>query len=344
MDWAESNNIISDHHHGGRQGFSTLTAVANLQNQINKNLSAKYTNILLTTDLSAAFDTIDHVTLLRKIEHYGVRGKELRLFSSFLSDRSQMVEVDTFRSTEVKSLNCSCCQGSILANTFYSIYTNEVPLLLKIVKCPGLLSCMLSPAPKSLIMSSVVAESYPTRSVLCGVLTLQTRELNKLLRKLSHMKLGTQTPGQTSGHWITLNTQATNQRPSFNTPITLVDLPSHPDNELCTYQHDNDYAQMPQFSINTTGSKSPEPSPELHPKRSKPFHQYYQNYGICNLNSVHLNINEHECNLCVGLVHDHVSLKHLDNTISHSISEHLNIHHTVENFVDDSSSVIGFKN
>ena len=35
--------------------------------------------------------------LLSKIEHYGVRGQELALMSSFLSSRQQFVEIDDMR-------------------------------------------------------------------------------------------------------------------------------------------------------------------------------------------------------------------------------------------------------
>ena len=69
------------------------------------------------------------------MEHYGIRGKELRLFKSFLSDRDQIVEIDTFRSTTLKSLTNLCIQGSILANTLHTIYNNEVPLLHQGMKC-----------------------------------------------------------------------------------------------------------------------------------------------------------------------------------------------------------------
>ena len=43
-------------------------------------------------DLSAAFDTVDHVTLLRRIElSYGIRGMALSWLRSYLSDRTQFV-------------------------------------------------------------------------------------------------------------------------------------------------------------------------------------------------------------------------------------------------------------
>ena len=81
------------------------------------------------------------------MEHYGIKGKELRLLRSFLSGRDQIVETDTFRSTILKALANSCIQGSILANTFYTIYTNEVPLLHQVMKCPLTMASLLTPSP-----------------------------------------------------------------------------------------------------------------------------------------------------------------------------------------------------
>ena len=147
VEWTNANGIISGFQHGGRQGYSTLTAIANIQNSIDENLYSHQFNVLFTTDLSAAFDTIDHEILLRKMEHYGIRGKELNLFSSFLSDRSQFVEIDTFKSSTLKAPANGTIQGSILANMNYTIYTNEIPLMHKIIQCPLTLGSLLTPGP-----------------------------------------------------------------------------------------------------------------------------------------------------------------------------------------------------
>ena len=61
----------------------------------------------IQTDLSAAFDTIDVTALTEKINYYGVTGQELKLFTSFLTDRRQYVQIDTFTSRTNDSLPCS---------------------------------------------------------------------------------------------------------------------------------------------------------------------------------------------------------------------------------------------
>ena len=63
------------------------------------------------------------------MQYYGIVGKELEFFKSYLSNRSQYVELDTKKSDIYQLPPCSVVQGSKLSTTLYTIYTNEVPAL-----------------------------------------------------------------------------------------------------------------------------------------------------------------------------------------------------------------------
>ena len=89
--------------------------------------------MVIQTDLSAAFDTVDHETLLKKMEHYGIVGKMNNILNSFLSNRYQYVSIDGIKSDVVQSLPCSVIQGSKLSALLYTIYINEVTVLHKLM-------------------------------------------------------------------------------------------------------------------------------------------------------------------------------------------------------------------
>ena len=55
--------------------------------------------VAASTDLSAAYDTVNHKILLKKLEYYGVTGTELELFRSYLSNRKQYADSNTKNQT-----------------------------------------------------------------------------------------------------------------------------------------------------------------------------------------------------------------------------------------------------
>ena len=78
-----------------------------------------------------AFDTISHNILLKKLEHYGVRGICNNWFSNYLSNRKQYTQVNEHRSS-LKEITCGVPQGSILRPILFLIYINDISKFLGI--------------------------------------------------------------------------------------------------------------------------------------------------------------------------------------------------------------------
>jgi len=105
-----------------RMYHSTETALLKVQNDILLAMEEQKVSALALLDLSAAFDTVDHVVLIDRLEtFFGLSETALSLVKSYLTDRTQSVQIGDQLSQPLL-LTTGVPQGSILGPLFFSIY------------------------------------------------------------------------------------------------------------------------------------------------------------------------------------------------------------------------------
>ena len=90
------------------------------------NMNCENVTILVLLDLSAAFDTVDHIILLARLKSsIGINGTALNWFTYYLNNRSQRVSLNGFTSDSFK-LPYGVPQGWCLGSLLFTIYSSKL--------------------------------------------------------------------------------------------------------------------------------------------------------------------------------------------------------------------------
>lgn len=122
----ETERLLPSHQSAYRAHHSTETAITAVHDELVRNIDSGKVSVLVLLDLSAAFDTVDHNTLLEVLgRRFGVKGTALDWFDSYLADRTQSYQQGAQRS-EPYRVHCSVPQGSVLGPQEFIAYTEDL--------------------------------------------------------------------------------------------------------------------------------------------------------------------------------------------------------------------------
>ena len=125
-----SSQTSNDYQSAYRKFHSTKTALPKIHNDILSLIDDDRVTVLTLLDLSAALDTINHTILLRRLgDWFGVSGKALDWFKSYLTCRSQRIKLGNCLSSR-SDLSFGVPKGSDLGPLQFTLHTTPLSSLI----------------------------------------------------------------------------------------------------------------------------------------------------------------------------------------------------------------------
>ena len=119
------NSVLTTAQFGFRKFHSTSYAINHSVNLINNFQNQGNHTVGIFIDLSKAFDTFDHATLLYKLEWYVIRGVAHELLRNYLTNRYQLTNISGTYSDK-EEVQFGVPQGNVLGPILFLMYINDL--------------------------------------------------------------------------------------------------------------------------------------------------------------------------------------------------------------------------
>ena len=123
--FAEKRNLFPHLQFGFRKGLGVCDALLTITNFVQRALDCGCEMRMVDLDFSAAFDHVNHKTLIFKLRQLGVGGPVLSILTEFLSNRLQRVVVDG-QFNDYRNVISGIPQGSVLGPLLFILYTHDM--------------------------------------------------------------------------------------------------------------------------------------------------------------------------------------------------------------------------
>ena len=119
------NNIFSNQQCGFRKGCSTQHCLLVMLETWKRSVDKGKVFDALLTDLSKAFDCLDHELLTAKLNAYGFTMSTLRLINDYLSNRKQRTKIENAYNTWLDII-FGVPQGSIPGQLLFNVFLADL--------------------------------------------------------------------------------------------------------------------------------------------------------------------------------------------------------------------------
>ena len=166
LNYVETCGILTENQYGPRKNHSTSIALLQLYDKISSAVDKNEFTIGIFLDLCKAFGTVNRDILLKKFQHYGIRGIALDLFKSYLSITQQYVQYNGVCPQKM-TVECGVPQGSILGPLLFYYMLNN--------------TCNVSKILQFVLFADDTNLFYTHKNLQC-----LTQQVNKELNRLSY--------------------------------------------------------------------------------------------------------------------------------------------------------------